>query len=608
MARSRLVPLLPALLVALLTLSLTPLTLIAAPPSPPPGLPQVLEFEMLALPWHPPSTKAAEVLAAQLSKVGIKIRLVFLESAIMYPRIMRTFDYDCYALAVSQSPNPIGMLNAFHSREARPGGANYWGYVNPEVDELVDKAMAARSREELKEYAWRVQEILATGPFIPLYLTFNTMVIRAEWKNYTIMPGGIIEAYNRWSFLYMYKSEKPEENVFRIAFPADIMSTNPFMATDLRSLWILNLLYDPLVALDPELNIVPWLAERWEVSPDGLRYTFYLRRGVRFHDGKELTADDVVFTFKAGIGNNTIRFSVFVPIVSDVKKVDDYTVVFELKVPSYAFLLNLATAYVYVAPKHIWVDKPIDWANPEPVGTGPFKWHSRVPGESLVLVRNPEYFIKGTPKISTIVMRVIPEADTRFLAIKKGEVDAERYAPPVTVVKEAEKDPNLKVVTAPDIWLVYLAFNFRRFNNTKLFEAINYAIDRDEIVMAVVEGYGVPVHTILNEMWHKELAYPKIRYEYNPEKAKRILEGLGYRYNPEKGVMEYVGPATPTPTPTPTPATPTTPRTPVESPTPTPATTETRPAPDLTALTAPAVAAVVLVVAVALVLLTRKRR
>lgn len=130
-------------------------------------------------------------------------------------------------------------------------------------------------------------------------------------------------------------------------------------------------------------------------------------------------------------------------------------------------------------------------------------------------------------------MRVIPEANTRFLAIKRGEIDAERYAPPITIVKEAEKDPNLRVVTAPDIWLVYLAFNFRRFNNSKLFEAINYAINRDEIVRAVVEGYGAPVYTILNEMWHKDLANPNIKFEYDPERAKRTLLDLGYRYNQE---------------------------------------------------------------------------
>lgn len=526
--------------------------------TPPPGLPPVLEFEMLSLPWFPQSDKAAEVIAEQLSKIGIKIKLVRLESAVMYPRIMQTFDYDSFALAVSQNPNPLGMLIAFHSSEARPGGSNYWGYRSPEVDSLVDKAFEARSKGELQEYAWRIQEIVSKGPFIPLFVAKNIQIIRGEWKNYTLMSGGIIEVYNRWSLLYMYKSDKLEENVFRIAFPADILSTNPFMATDLRSLWVLNLIYDPLVALDPNFNIIPWLAERWEVREDGRVYMFYLRKDVKFHDGKPLTADDVVFTFKVGIGNKTIRFSALAQFIESVEKVDDYTIMFKLKKPSYLFLLSLATNLVYVVPKHVWVDKPIDWGNPEPIGTGPFKWASRKPGESIVLERNPDYFVRNTPKIYRVIVRVIPEAETRFLAIKRGEVDAERYSASPTLVAEAEKDPNLKVIITPDIWLIYIAFNFRRFNDTRLFEAINYAINREEVIKKAVLGYGSPVYTILNKEWHGNLANDRVYFEYNPQKAIQILESIGYKYDPGKGVMVYVGPKVETETKPPEERTPTT--------------------------------------------------
>lgn len=510
--------------------------------APPPGLPEVLEFEMLSLPWFPQSDKAAEVVAEQLSKIGVKVNLVRLESAVMYPRIQRTFDYDSFALAVSQTPNPLGMLLAFHSSEARPGGSNYWGYKNADVDNLIDKAFEARSESELREYAWKMQEMVSKGPFIPLFVSQNIQIIRAEWKNYTLMSGGIIEVYNRWSLLYMYKSDKPEENVFRIAFPSDILSTNPFMATDLRSLWVLNILYDPLVALDPNFKVIPWLAEKWEVRDDGRTYIFYLRKDVRFHDGKPLTADDVVFTFKVGIGNKTVRFAALAQFVESIEKVDDYTVRFKLSKPSYLFLLSLATNLVYVVPRHLWIDKPIDWGNPEPVGTGPFKWSSRKAGESIVLVRNPDYFMKGAPKISTLVIRVIPEAETRFLAIKRGEVDMERYSALPTLAPEAEKDPNLKVIVTPDIWLIYIAFNFRRFNDTRLFEAINYAINREEVIKRAVLGYGYPVHTILNKEWHGGLANKNIFFEYNPQKAVQILESIGYKLDARRGVMVYVGP------------------------------------------------------------------
>ncbi|MCC6014295.1 MAG: ABC transporter substrate-binding protein [Desulfurococcaceae archaeon] len=520
-----------------------------------------LSFEMLSLPWFPLSDKAAEVVAEQLKKVGIEIRLVKLESAAMYPRIMQTFDYDAFALAVSQSPDPTGMLNAFHSRNAIPGGSNYWGYRNPAVDQLIDKVLSSNSVEEAKRIAWKIQEELSRGPFIPLYISINTQVIRAEWKNYTLMPGGILEALNRWSILYMYKSDKPEENVFRIAFPADILTLNPFTATDLRSIWVLGLIYEPLVALSPDLRVVPWLAERWEVSPDGKVYTFYLKRGVRFHDGKELTADDVVFTYEFGIRNKAARFIGTVSELTErIEKVDDYTVRFVLKSPSVFFLTSLATSYQFIAPKHIWADKNVTWANPNPIGTGPFKFVSRVPGESIVLERNENYHIPGTPKIARIVVRVIPEAETRYYSIKRGDVDAERYATSYTLIEDAKKDPNLKVILTPDIWLVYIAFNYRRYNDTRIFEAINYAINRTEIIEKAAGGYGIPVYTILNKEWHKDFANTNITFPYDPKRAVKILEEAGWVPGPD-GIRVYVGPkevttpATPTPT-TPPPTTP----------------------------------------------------
>jgi len=529
-----------------------------------------LSFEMLSLSWFSLSDKAAEVVAEQLRKVGIEVKIVKLESSAMYPRIMNTFDYDSFALAVSQSPDPTGMLNAFHSRNAIPGGSNYWGYNNSYTDKLIDQVLSANSLDEAKRLAWIIQENLSKGPFIPLYLSINTQVIRAEWKNYTLMPGGILEAYNRWSILYMYKSDKPEENVFRIAFPSDILTLNPFMATDLRSIWVLGLIYDPLVALSPDLKVVPWLAERWEISPDGKIYTFYLKKGVKFHDGSELTADDVVFTYEFGIKNKAPRFLGTVSqLVEKIEKIDNYTVRFVLKSPSVFFLTSLATSFQFIVPKRIWENQNISWANPNPVGTGPFKFVSRTPGESIVLDKNENYFMPGAPKITRVIVRVIPEAETRYYSIKRGDVDTERYATSFTLIEDAKKDPNLKVVLTPDIWLIYIAFNYRRYNDTRIFEAINYAINRTEVIERAAGGYGIPVYTILNKEWHKDFANTNITFPYDPQKAMKILEEAGWVPGPD-GIRVYVGPkeiSTPTTTPQTT--------TPVLTTTPTPIITTT---------------------------------
>ena len=519
-----------------------------------------LKFEFWSLPWFPQSDKAAEVIAKQLEEVGIKLELRRLESSVMYPKI-ENFEFQAYALATSQSPNPMGMVNSFHSSYCKPGIGSFWCHADPEVDELIDKVKTTTDKEILRKTLWKIQEKLAyESGFIPVYLTQSVKVIRAEWKNYTVMSGGLVEAYDIWSMLYMYKSDKPEENVFKIAFPSDILTLNPFMTVDLRSIWVINLIYDPLVRLDKDLNVVPWLAVSWEVSEDGKVYTFKLRKDVKWHDGEPFTADDVVFTFTEGIKQETSRFLGLKDIVERVEKVDDYTVRFVLKYPYPFFLVDLASGYYYIVPKHLVEGKDLKkWNNENPVGTGPFKFVKRVEGEYIVLEKNHEFWIKGVPKITKVIVKVIPDAQSRFLAIKTGEVDTERYDTPITLVEQAKKDPSLKVVKAPGIWLVYIAFNtYNFFYDPKVFEAIHYAINRTGIIEKANGGYGYPLYTILNEYWHKDLAAP-LKFEYNPEKAKKILEEAGWVDIDGDGIREYVGPTltptttTPTPTPTPSP-------------------------------------------------------
>ena len=565
-----------------------------------------LVFELWSLPWFPQSDKAADVIAEQLKAIGIKVEVRRLESAVMYPKI-QNFEFQVYALATSQSPNPIGMIESFHSKYCQPGIGSFWCHADPDVDRMIEDMMSATSPERVRELALKIQERLAyESGFIPIYLTQSVKVIRAEWKNYTVMPGGPLEVYDIWSILYMYKSDKPEENVLRIAFPSDILTLNPFQAVDLRSLWIINLIYDPLFRLDKDLKVVPWLVKSWEESPDKTVYTLRLREDVKWHDGKPLTADDVVYTFSEGMRQNTSRYIGLKDIVKSVEKVDDYTVKFTLYKPNPFFILMLATGYYYIVPKHVIEGVDLKtWKNDNPIGSGPFKFVKRVVGESIVLDRNENFWIKGTPKITRVIMRVIPEAESRFLAIRNNEVDTERYDTLITLIPQAERDPNLKVVTAPGIWLVYIAFNTKNFfYDPKVFEAINYAINREEVVKKANGGYGYPVYTVLNKYWHGDLA-AQIEFKYDPERAKRLLEEAGWRDIDGDGIREYVGVTTTQPQTT----SPTTPTTMLTSPTtpltPSPTVETTTP----TGISTMAVAAViiVLIAIVGVILLLRRR-
>jgi len=505
-----------------------------------------LVFECYSLPWFSQSDKAADVIASELAAVGIKLEIRRLDSSIYYPNV-ENFKYQSHILATSQSPNPMDMIETFQSSRAMPGIGSFWTLEDPEVDALINQTRTATNEATLKSLLYTIQEKIANeSGFIPIYLTQSVKVIRAEWKNYTVMSGGLLEVNDIWSILYMYKSEVPSENVLRIAFPSDIGTMNPFMAVDLRSLWVINLVYDPLVRINKNLAVVPWLAESWNVSPDGQVYTFHLRKGVYWHDGAPFTADDVVYTFTQGINQNTTRFITYRNIIRSVEKVDDYTVKFTLKQPYPFFLLSLATNYIYMVPKHIIEGVDLrTWSNPKPVGTGPFKWSERVIGETIILDKNANFWMNNVPKITRVVVKIIPDAESRFLAIKNGEMDTERYDTAITLISQAKQDPNLKVVTAPGIWLVYLDFNTHSFfNDPKVFEAIQYAINRTEVIEKANGGYGYPVYTVLNKYWHGVYA-ANITFEYNPNKAKEILESAGWKDIDGDGIREYVGVATP---------------------------------------------------------------
>jgi peptide/nickel transport system substrate-binding protein len=282
---------------------------------------------------------------------------------------------------------------------------------------------------------------------------------------------------------------------------------------------VLENVYDTLVEPDADLQMRPALAESWDVTPDQLTWTFHLRPGVKFHDGSPLTADDVVFTYRRIIDEELSNVDKLIA-VTEVRATNPSTVVIRLKQPTPNLLTNLGgfKGMAIVQRKNVESGQIAT----HPMGTGPFAFAGQKSGDSITLNANPDYW-DGTPKVSGVIFRFIPEKSTALSALQAGEIDWTDSIPPQRVNQLKDDDSvHLAVTPSNDYW--YLALNEARkpWNDVRVRQAIAYAIDRDAIVAAT--SYGTAAKNELaipkGNFWHTD--YDK--YTDNIEQAKRLLD------------------------------------------------------------------------------------
>lgn len=203
--------------------------------------------------------------------------------------------------------------------------------------------------------------------------------------------------------------------IARYVLGTDAVSLLPANQTDNISGTVCRHIFEGLVEFDEKLNITPALAEKWEISQDGIEYTFYLRKGVKFHDGADLNAQAVKKYYDYVLTKSLRRTGLFKGIVKEIQVIDDYTVKFVLEKPYSPFLNRLAhEGALIVSPKALdtYGDDPAKLGR-NPVGTGPFMFKEWKAGERIELVKNPNYWRQGQPYLDGIVFTVVPEDVTR---------------------------------------------------------------------------------------------------------------------------------------------------------------------------------------------------
>lgn len=328
------------------------------------------------------------------------------------------------------------------------------------------------------------------------------------------------------------------------------------------ALHVLFCIYDTLTVVNPEGQVEGVLAESWDISEDGLEYTFHLRQGINFHDGTPFNADAVKFSFDRALdpATNTPTRS-WISAIQETQVVDDHTVKMVLSEPFSPLLGNLATAYLGV-PSPTAVEQFGDDFGVNPVGTGAWKFKEWISGETITLVPNEEYhnvrsFVnnKGVPYLDELVFRTIPEAETQLAAFETGEVNAFLSVPPREVTR-LQGDSNYEVVVSESGSATsYVEFTMLEipegefgaqwkppFDDVLLRQAVAYAIDADEMIENVLYGLAVrnygPMPT---GMFAYKPEIEEFGYHYDPEKANALLDQAGWIHSDSDGVREKDG-------------------------------------------------------------------
>ncbi|ANL31850.1 dipeptide/oligopeptide ABC transporter substrate-binding protein (plasmid) [Rhizobium phaseoli] len=292
---------------------------------------------------------------------------------------------------------------------------------------------------------------------------------------------------------------------------------------------------ESLLTYDKDFNPQPLLATEWKVSEDGLHYWFKLREGVRWHDGKDFTAEDVAFSILA-LKENHPRGRATYATVQTVNVLNPHEVEIILSKPAPYLLTAFASFESPIVPKHLYEGTKVS-ENPHnvaPVGTGPYKFVEWVRGSHALFVRNDDYWGAPKPHLDQIIFRFIIDPAAAVAAIETGEVQVSTANLPLTDIDRLKANPNLVVDTKPAPYSPSIAraeFNLenRYLADIKVRHAIAHAIDKDFIVNTVYLGYATrldgPVSPDLAKFYTPDL--PK--YEFDPAKAEKLLDEAGYK-------------------------------------------------------------------------------
>ncbi len=319
------------------------------------------------------------------------------------------------------------------------------------------------------------------------------------------------------------------EQVITIAQYADMMiGLDPPHTLDNASYSIQKPMLEGLIGFNEKMEQIPQLAERWDASPDARVYTFYLRKGVKFHDGTPFNAAAVKANYDRvrNPDNKLLRYTLY-KVISQIDVLDESTVRFTLSEPFGAMLATFAHPAGAISSPTALQKYGKDYGT-NPVGTGPYQFAEWVPNDHITLVKNPDYWDTATAaKVDKLIIKAVPEDGTRLAMLQKGE--AQFINPvPYAMAEVVQQDQKLRLVESESIYTFWVAINIQKppFTDVRVRQALNYAVDKEAIIKALLRGHGrLADSPLAPRVW----GYTPVKsYPYDPAKAKALLAEAGY--------------------------------------------------------------------------------
>ena len=319
-----------------------------------------------------------------------------------------------------------------------------------------------------------------------------------------------------------------EARSITVALANTFTTLDPYDATDVVSRQVSKSFYEGLFAFDKEMKPQPQLAESYEVSPDGLVYTIKLKQNVPFHDGTEFDAEAVKINFDRVLDKaNGLSRHTYFNFVDKVEVVDKYTVKFTLKNPMSAFIARLANGTGQMICPSAIKSEGNDGLAFKSCGTGPYLLKSFNPSTKLEVVKNPNYRVKGLPKLDGITWLPVPENQTRVNMLLTGEADYVHSLPPELYKRLADND-KVKLFNFPSIFQRWLTINMlhKPFDDIRVRQAIAYAINKKAYTKVIFDGFARPASSVLPPEVPGAVKFED--WPYDPKKARELLKEAGY--------------------------------------------------------------------------------
>lgn len=492
--------------------------------------------------------EAGMLIARAWEKIGLKVEVKPVPN---WPAFAKAVDdpweHHAFMAAYLASPErlePSLLLSTpFLGSMIGRAKTNYTGYSNPEYDRLLAQADATMDPGRRQALVHRAQEILAWDlPHVTLYHLRAPLAYNKE-RFTNAVPSATGGYFNFWNFLGAAPVSGP--SVLKIGWAGDIPTLNPLAARySVYYLQTVQMIYDTLARIGPDGKAVPWAAASW-TAIDTTTVDVKLRAGMSFHDGRPVTAKDVAFTFQFFGKWKPAHYAAALKSLESVTAIDDATVRFKTGRP-YAPLITLTFSSIPILPQHVWagvverekVATPEQWARPNLVGSGPYRFVSLKPGQEVRLTRYDKHF--SPPKTKDWLFIVYASQEAEFLALINKDLDF--YDRGLTAVQydEAKRLPFLHITEVPDVGVYWLQFNLRPkspFHDHAFREALGHLIDYKTMISVFLRGLAEPGRGVIapaNRFWHNDAipsgeAEGKPHYhQYDPERARAILKTAGY--------------------------------------------------------------------------------